>query len=62
MKRLFSLVLLAALAFTAVGCSTLNFWAEDTGNKIKVWRRDLHHAHKTFDWYFLNYNWDDPYL
>jgi hypothetical protein len=62
MRRFLTLAVLAVVAFAGSGCSTVGFWYDDTANKIKVWRRDLHAAHRTIDRYFLNYDWEDPYL
>ena len=63
MRRFLALAALLFVAFGAAGCkSTWDFWKEDVKNKTAVWRRDLHSAHRTFDRYFLNYDWEDPYL
>lgn len=59
-----ALLTLAALGLMILsGCtSTVEFWSHDTESKIKVWRRDLHEIHKSIDYHFLNYDWDDPYI
>ena len=63
MRRLLALAALVIVAFSAAGCrSTWDFWKQDVQNTVSVWRRDFNSAHQTFDRFFLNYDWDDPYL
>ncbi|HET6201819.1 MAG TPA: hypothetical protein VFI25_03325 [Planctomycetota bacterium] len=62
MRRILAAAVLALLAFGAAGCRTIGFWVEDVSNHVTVMRRDLNSVHRTFDRYFLNYDWEDPYL
>jgi len=49
--------------FALVGCtSTIEFWKDDTNRMLTAWRRDLNEIHKSIDYHFFNYDWDDPYL
>ncbi len=59
-----ALLTLAALGLLVLGgcTSTIEFWSQNTTDKIKVWRRDLHQVHKSIDYHFFNHDWDDPYI
>ncbi|MEQ8764425.1 MAG: hypothetical protein RL885_10895 [Planctomycetota bacterium] len=60
-KALLTLALFGLVALA--GCtSTIEFWRDNTNDKLKVWRRDLHQIHKSLDYHFLNHDWDDPYI
>ena len=54
------LALLATLVLTS--CSCVEWWGHNIQGKYLAVRRDLHSMHRTWDYHFMNYDWEDPYI
>ena len=59
MKRIIILALLAFCATTATGCFSLVDW-EHNNNHLKVWNKELDDMHRDIDYFFFDYDWNDP--
>lgn len=58
-------LVLALLATLVLGsCSVIDFgwWQHNIEGNYQVIRRSLHSMHRTWDYHFMNYDWDDPYI
>lgn len=58
--RFIALLLLAALALGAGGCT--RSVGTNVDMVLDAWQRDANHAYDLFSTYFLNANPSDPYL
>ena len=63
MKRFRALALaLAAVLFLGLGSCTRNIFTETIPTTVNVWVGDMNEAYDMFSKYFLNVDFDDPYL
>lgn len=63
MTRLRAITVLLLLAALGLGsCHSSEWWANDLAGHGRALNRDMDQIHRQFDKYFLNYDWNDPYL
>ncbi len=60
-KKIILLLLLLALFIGFTGCFSFVDWTHNARH-IQAWGNDLRALHKSIDRFFLDYDWDDPFL
>jgi hypothetical protein len=59
MRKSVAVLLLVMAATCLSGCFSFVDWNHNL-NHLRAWNQDLDRAHRTFDRFFMNLDYDDP--